>query len=129
MKKLFIVLALCLFATNGYGLTATWNPSIGADGYILYLEQDGVTRHFTIPGDATEFQFSVAPGRYECYMTAYNVAGESEKSNTVVYTLSPFVPPADDPPEPMPSAPEPPTGFDLISQGFSMIWNGIKGLI
>ena len=138
MKNLFIVLILCLFTTNSYGLTASWTPSENADGYYLYIQntETGIEKYITFSPDMPSSEvveikvlFSVSPGNYKAEVSAYNQAGEGERSNPVFFTVAGYTPKPSDPPEPMPEKPAPPTGLSLIGQGFALIWAGIRGLI
>ena len=129
MKRIFIqILILLSLPIITHADTATWDKSAGATGYYLYFKDSaGVEKHVTI-GDVNQYSFSLAPDTYQISISAFNTAGESDRSNVIEYTVAEYVPKPSDPPESMPALPEKPTGLSLIGQGFVMVWEGLKGV-
>jgi len=85
MMFLFPIMALA-------GATLQWDAPEGqVDGYIIYYNEWSQD-----VGSVTEFDvagLNLQPGvDYAITVTAYNDAGESEKSNAVSYTQAAFVP-------------------------------------
>lgn len=83
--RLFCWLALGLVLAQGGGVsdihTAFWEPSVGADGYRLYLAQPGGA--WVQFGETAETEYVVdfatwPDGLVLFLVTAFNAAGESE---------------------------------------------------
>jgi len=97
----FLVLSAFMFLMAplfpAHGATLAWDASAGADGYKIYYQpQAGGDQHSVLVENGTQVDVSelhLLPGvTYAIYATAYNSAGESGPSNTVVYTPAAFVP-------------------------------------
>lgn len=78
-------------ASNGIGAVLHWQGSAGATGYNIYRAVD--TSHFQriATVHATTFtDWMLMPGRtYRYFVRAFNMSGESQPSNIVVYTPGP----------------------------------------
>jgi hypothetical protein len=93
-----------MHASLAMAVTFAWDANTDNPvGYIVYFNEKGDTdtpfNTAAITHPTTEVvvdDLVFIPGvTYECWATAYNGRGESEKSNIVEYTVDPFLPPAE----------------------------------
>lgn len=97
MKKLILItISLLIWAGIAQAKSLSWQPpdTGTSDGYIVYYT-DGTDERSNDVGDVLSVDlniFNLTPGTYEFYVTAYNVMGESDPSNTVDYLFESFVP-------------------------------------
>ena len=101
MKRLLIVLFILCFAGFASAADLKWDASTGeVDGYNVYFT-DG-TNDFSHPvGDVTEVPdidntLNLLPGKtYVFTVTAWNIMGESGRSNEAAYEMTAvYTPPA-----------------------------------
>ena len=87
MKHLILLLALTLPLAAERAVTFAWDASVDATSYTLYI--NGVPA-----GTTTETQITVQipDARTNANVTGSNIAGESEKSTTLVVPPSPTIP-------------------------------------
>jgi hypothetical protein len=109
LQMLLSLFFLVLFTSNAWAVDLAWdhdNPA-NVEGYIIYYAptvpnangdgyiniSDGSIMTATIPD--SHFEPNV---EYTIYATAHNLTGESEGSDSIVYTRHGWGPPADMPP-------------------------------
>ena len=135
MKKLIIILAICLMASTAFAAKATWTwTAENPDGFYIYFgedtDQNTIIGRLNIPSGATR-EFNMLdgwfmPGKvYWFEMKAYNGAGESLPSNRPTYSVEtiPYVPPGEIVPNenPIPEPPVAPPGLMLESATYKFI--------
>ena len=96
MKKLFLaVLIMLVWSSLAMAATIKWDAPTGVpDGYIVYYAQ-GADQFSNDVGDRTAVdlaEFNLTPGTWVFYVTAYNIMGESENSNTAEYNMIGYTP-------------------------------------
>ena len=72
--------------------TLQFDPAKGADGYLVYYAQ-GAEQYSNDIGDRTSVdlaEFNLTPGTWIFYVTAYNIIGESDKSNAAEWTVDKY---------------------------------------
>ena len=87
MRSLILSLALILPLAAERTVTFAWDATEDADSYTLYI--NGVPVGSTT---ATEITVQIPDGRTLANVTASNIAGESEKSATLVVPPAPSIP-------------------------------------
>jgi len=87
MKLLLIFLALILPLAAERTVTFAWDPTGDATSYTLYI--NGVPAGTT---SNTEITVQIPDGRTLANVTGSNIAGESEKSATLVVPPAPTIP-------------------------------------
>jgi len=108
MKKLLLVLAIVLITSIVNAASLVWDASTGnVNGYVVYYT---LTENVDDPQEAwnsKKIEQGVmveniratlnlnAGSEYFFYVTAYNDAGQSGKSNTVTYVVPKYIPPED----------------------------------
>ena len=87
MKHLILILALTLPLAAERTVTFAWDASVDATSYTLYI--NGVPA-----GTTTETQITVQipDAKTNANVTGSNIAGESEKSTTLVVPPAPTIP-------------------------------------
>ena len=105
LKALIFTVAFFFISTNAWALDLAWDHDDPANvgGYVIYyaptdgssgpyniMVSDGMTMTVSIPD--THFEPNT---EYTIYATAYNISGESEGSDSIVYTRHGWGPPAD----------------------------------
>ena len=87
MKLLFLLLALTLPLSAERSVTFAWDKATDADSYTLYI--NGVPA-----GTTTETQIivQIPDGKTNANVTGSNLAGESEKSATLIVPPAPTIP-------------------------------------
>ena len=98
-----IILAVLVFMFCSIANAASlrWDVSTGeVDGYNVYFISEGIDYNKDV-GNVTEVaeidsEFNLHPGKeYIFTVTAYNIMGESEQSNTAIYTTPIYTLPDD----------------------------------
>ena len=91
MKKLLIILSILVMAVSVNAANLKWDASTGqVDGYTVYFT-DGTDNYVHDAGNLTEVPdidstLNLAPAKtYTFYVTAWNLMGESDPSNTAEY--------------------------------------------
>lgn len=87
IRVLLVMLMLATAALAERTVTFAWDASIDADSYTLYV--NGAPVGTTA---ATEITVQIPDGRTLANVTASNIAGESEKSATLVVPPAPTIP-------------------------------------
>jgi hypothetical protein len=87
MKHLILILALTLPLAAERTVTFAWDACVDATSYTLYI--NGVAVASTAN---TEVTVQIPDGRTNANVTAVNIAGESEKSTTLVVPAAPTIP-------------------------------------
>jgi len=87
MGQLYIALALATSALAERTVTFAWDASPEADSYTLYI--NGVPVGSTT---VTEITVQIPDGRTNANVTAVNITGESEMSDTLVVPPAPKTP-------------------------------------
>jgi hypothetical protein len=87
MRILLITLALATSALAARTVTFSWDATQDADSYTLYI--NGVPVGSTT---ATEITVQIPDGRTLANVTGSNIAGESERSDTLVVPPAPKTP-------------------------------------
>jgi hypothetical protein len=87
MRILLTTLALATSALAERTVTFAWDATADADSYTLYI--NGVPAGSTT---ATEITVQIPDGRTNANVTGSNIAGESEKSATLVVPPAPTIP-------------------------------------
>jgi hypothetical protein len=87
MRQLYIALALATSALAERTVTFAWDATVDADSYTLYVNGAPIT-------STTETQVTVQipDARTNVNVTGVNIAGESEKSATLVVPPAPTIP-------------------------------------
>jgi hypothetical protein len=87
MQVLLVMLMLATSALAERTVTFAWDPTGDADSYMLYVNGAPVA-------STTETQVTVQipDGRTNVNVTGVNIAGESEKSATLVVPPAPTIP-------------------------------------
>jgi len=87
MKSLLLILALNLPLAAERTVTFAWDTSVDATSYTLYINgaPAGTTSN-------TEITVQIPDGRTLANVTGSNLAGESEKSATLVVPPAPSIP-------------------------------------
>lgn len=94
MKKIIAILGLFL-ALSAKAVVLVWDPNPATDEvskYTLFMYKDGAMDwvKWDTAADVTTFDTgALGVGRYWFYVTASNVIGESDRSNTILYTVEP----------------------------------------
>jgi hypothetical protein len=87
MKLLLLLLALTLPLAAERTVTFAWDASVDATSYTLYINGAALA---STPN--TEITVQIPDGRTLANVTASNIAGESEKSATLVVPPAPSIP-------------------------------------
>jgi hypothetical protein len=87
MKLLLLILALTLPLAAERTVTFAWDASPDATSYTLYINGAALA---STPN--TEITVQIPDGRTLANVTASNIAGESEKSATLVVPPAPSIP-------------------------------------
>ena len=87
MRVLLVMLMLATSALAERTVTFAWDASPDADSYTLYI--NGVPVASTT---STEVTVQIPDGRTNANVTGSNIAGESEKSATLVVPPAPTIP-------------------------------------
>jgi hypothetical protein len=87
MKALILLVALATSALADRTVTFAWDVTEDADSYTLYI--NGVPVASTT---STEVTVQIPDGRTNANVTAVNIAGESDMSDTLVVPPTPKIP-------------------------------------
>lgn len=87
MKSLLLLIALALPLAAERTVTFAWDACVDATSYTLYI--NGVPAGTT---SNTEITVQIPDGRTLANVTCSNIAGESEKSTTLVVPPAPTIP-------------------------------------
>jgi len=87
MRVLLVMLMLATSALAERTVTFAWDATPDADSYTLYI--NGVPVASTT---STEITVQIPDGRTNANVTGSNIAGESEKSATLVVPPAPTIP-------------------------------------
>ena len=87
MRVLLVMLMLATSALAERTVTFAWDATADADSYTLYI--NGVPVASTT---STEVTVQIPDGRTNANVTGSNIAGESEKSATLVVPPAPTIP-------------------------------------
>lgn len=102
MKQIFLAILIFMFCAGiANAASLKWNASTGVvDGYNVYFSSEGIDYNKDV-GNVIEIQnidseLNLYPGKeYIFTVTAYNVMGESEPSNTASYNVPMYSVPGD----------------------------------
>ena len=87
MRVLLVMLMLATSALAERTVTFAWDATPDADSYTLYI--NGVP---VVSTSNTEVTVQIPDGRTNANVTGSNIAGESEKSATLVVPPAPTIP-------------------------------------
>jgi uncharacterized protein (TIGR03437 family) len=87
MKYLVLLLTLATSALADRTVTFAWDATPDADSYTLYVNGAPVASTSN-----TQITVQIPDGRTNANVTAVNIAGESEKSTTLVVPAAPSIP-------------------------------------
>jgi uncharacterized protein (TIGR03437 family) len=87
MKYLLVLLVLATSTLAERTVTFAWDAAADADSYTLYVNGAPVASTAE-----TQITVQIPDGRTNANVTAVNIAGESEKSTTLVVPAAPSIP-------------------------------------
>lgn len=87
MKLLFLLLALTLPLSAERSVTFAWDKATDAESYTLYINGAAL-----VSTPNTEITVQIPDGKTNANVTGSNLAGESEKSTTLVVPPAPSIP-------------------------------------
>ena len=87
IKQLLLLLALTLPLSAERTVTFAWDKATGAESYTLYINGAAL-----VSTPNTEITVQIPDGKTLANVTGSNLAGESEKSATLVVPPAPTIP-------------------------------------
>lgn len=87
MRQLYIALALATSALAERTVTFAWDATADADSYTLYVNGAPVAST-----SETQVTVQIPDGRTNVNVTGVNIAGESDKSATLIVPPAPTIP-------------------------------------
>ena len=96
---LVVTLLFLIFIPMSEADSLQWDPVSNAGGYTIYYQDTTIGKDEILKTAQTTIsmtQLSLYPGHdYTFEVIAYNLAGESDRSNSVTYTAQGYTPPDD----------------------------------